>query len=110
MVQEYMRNSLRRNGPEMDKICACAAKHKIAVSLGYSENDNHSLYLAQSFIGKDGKIKMHRRKIKPTHAERTIYGDGSGASLLNVAYEPGVGKCLAKGYLTYLTDFEVAIG
>lgn len=89
-----MRNSLRRDGPEMDKICASAAKHKIAVSLGYSENDNHSLFLAQSFIGKDGKIKMHRRKIKPTHAERTIYGDGSGASLLNVAYEPGVGKCL----------------
>ncbi|KAK8248708.1 carbon-nitrogen hydrolase [Phyllosticta capitalensis] len=92
MVQEYMKNSLRRDSPEMDKICAAAAKNKVSVCLGYSENDNHSLYLSQSLIGKDGKIKMHRRKIKPTHVERTIYGDGSGASLLNVALEPDVGK------------------
>ncbi|KAK7529449.1 carbon-nitrogen hydrolase [Phyllosticta citribraziliensis] len=92
MVQLYMKNSLRRESPEMDKICAAAAKNKVAVCLGYSENDKHSLYISQSLIGKDGKIKMHRRKIKPTHAERTIYGDGSGASLLNVADEPGVGR------------------
>lgn len=35
---------------------------------------------------------MHRRKVKPTHAERTIFGDGSGASLMNVVDEPTVGK------------------
>ncbi|CAG7921855.1 unnamed protein product [Penicillium olsonii] len=92
MVGEYMKHSLKRESPEMDRICEAAATHKIAVSLGYSENHNHSLYLAQSFIGSDGKIKNHRRKIKPTHAERTIYGDGSGASLMNVVDEPGVGK------------------
>ncbi|KAI8305427.1 Arylacetonitrilase [Colletotrichum sp. SAR11_59] len=40
----------------------------------------------------DGEIKMNRRKIKPTHVERTLYGDGSGASLHNVVEEPGIGK------------------
>lgn len=35
---------------------------------------------------------MHRRKIKPTHAERTLFGVGSGASLINVVDEPTVGK------------------
>ncbi|KAK7514306.1 carbon-nitrogen hydrolase [Phyllosticta citriasiana] len=92
LVQLYMKNSLRRDSPEMDKICAAAAKNKVAVCLGYSENDNHSLYIAQSLIGKDGTIRMHRRKIKPTHAERSVFGDGGGASLLNVAVEPGVGR------------------
>ena len=76
----------------MATICQFAATHNIAVSLGYSENDNNSLYLSQSFIGKDGEIKMHRRKIKPTHAERTIYGDGSGSSLMNVVDDPALGK------------------
>ncbi|KAF2136906.1 uncharacterized protein K452DRAFT_279341 [Aplosporella prunicola CBS 121167] len=92
MVQQYMKHSLRRNSPEMAKIATCAGKNKIAVSLGYSENDNNSLYIAQSFIGKDGTVKMNRRKIKPTHVERTLYGDGSGASLFNVVDEPGVAK------------------
>ncbi|PLB53939.1 carbon-nitrogen hydrolase [Aspergillus steynii IBT 23096] len=92
MVSEYMKHSLKRDSPEMRTIQNCALTNNIAVSLGYSENHNNSLYLSQSFIGKDGVIKMHRRKIKPTHAERTIYGDGSGSSLLNVVDEPGLGK------------------
>ncbi|OJJ73304.1 hypothetical protein ASPBRDRAFT_28556 [Aspergillus brasiliensis CBS 101740] len=69
MVSEYMKHSLKRDSPEMRTIQECAAANNIAVCLGYSENDNDSLYLSQSFIGKDGKIKMHRRKIKPTHVE-----------------------------------------
>lgn len=92
MVTEYMKNSLRRDSVEMDTIRQCAASNNISVVLGYSENDRHSLYLSQSIIGRDGEIKMHRRKIKPTHAERTIFGDGSGASLMNVVDEPTIGK------------------
>ncbi|KAK7729344.1 hypothetical protein SLS63_006217 [Diaporthe eres] len=80
------------DSPEVEAICACAGKNKISVMLGYSENYEDLLYLAQSFICKDGQINMNRRKIKPTHVERTLYGDGSGASLLNLVDEPGVGK------------------
>lgn len=92
MTVAYMKNSLKLDSPEMEAICACAGKNKISVMLGYSENYQDSLYLGQAFIGKDGQIKMNRRKIKPTHVERTLYGDGSGASLMNVVDEPGVGK------------------
>ncbi|ODM23090.1 hypothetical protein SI65_00679 [Aspergillus cristatus] len=92
MVTEYMEKSLRRDDPEMNTICQCAAFNNISVVLSYSENYNHSLYLSQSIIDHNGEIKMHRRKIKPTHAERTIFGDGSGASLMNVVDEPMVGK------------------
>ena len=35
---------------------------------------------------------MTRRKIKPTHLERTIFGDGSGGSLNNVVESSGIGK------------------
>lgn len=76
----------------MQKICDAAAEYCIAVHLGYSENENNSLYIAQSLIGPDGKIKSHRRKIKPTYVERSIFGEGSGSSLFNVVDIPGIGK------------------
>jgi nitrilase len=68
----------------MATIQECAKQNNIVVSLGFSENDNHSLYIAQATIDSDGKMLMHRRKLKPTHMERTIFGDGSGDSLMNV--------------------------
>jgi nitrilase len=89
---KYAKNSLRIDSSEMSKICAVAAKNKITVSLGFSENDGgHSLYIAQCTIGADGEMKMRRRKLKPTHMERTMFGDASGASLNNVVDTP-VGK------------------
>lgn len=87
-----MKNSLRRDSAEMNTICQCAASNNISIILGYSENNNHSLYLLQSIISRDGEVKMHQRKTKPTHAEHTIFGDGSGASLMNVINEPMIGK------------------
>lgn len=62
----------------MRTICDCARENQISVSLGFSENDNNSLYIAQAIIGPDGAIKCTRRKMKPTHMERTIFGDASG--------------------------------
>lgn len=81
---KYVKNSLKVKSPEMDRIRKCAADNHINVCLGFSENDNNSLYIAQSIIGSDGELKMTRRKIKPTHMERTIFGDASGNCLRNV--------------------------
>ncbi|KAF7884951.1 hypothetical protein EAF00_010769 [Botryotinia globosa] len=81
----YIKNSLVVDSDEMRNIQDCAAKHGIVVSLGFSENDNNSLYIAQAIIDGDGTIVMKRRKLKATHMERTIFGDASGDSLMNVA-------------------------
>jgi nitrilase len=80
----YLKNSLKVKSPEMERIRNCAAENNINVCLGFSENDNNSLYISQSIIGNDGEIKMLRRKIKATHMERTIFGDASGDCLRNV--------------------------
>ncbi|EGU84200.1 hypothetical protein FOXB_05288 [Fusarium oxysporum f. sp. conglutinans Fo5176] len=42
------------------------------------------LYIAQAIISPQGELVMLRRKIKPTHVERAIFGDGSGRDLDNV--------------------------
>ncbi|TIA31348.1 carbon-nitrogen hydrolase, partial [Aureobasidium pullulans] len=82
---QYIQNSLAVDSDEMRKIQDCAARNKIVVSLGFSENDNNSVYIAQALIDSDGAMLMNRRKLKATHMERTIFGDASGDSLLNVS-------------------------
>lgn len=76
----------------MKRICEAAATHEIAVALGFSENDADSVYIAQALIGEDGLLKMHQRKMKPTHMERTIFGDAFGECLTNVVDVPNLGK------------------
>ncbi len=89
-VQRYHENSLVKDSPEFDAICRVARQHKIVVSLGASERDYGSLYLAQFLIGADGELIQGRRKLKPTHAERTVFGDGDGSSL--VVYDTMLGR------------------
>jgi nitrilase len=89
MTTRYIKNSLQIDSPEMERIRRVACTNNIDVALGFSENDGNSLYMAQAIIsGATGEILMKRRKIKPTHLERTVFGDASGSSLLNVVNRP----------------------
>ncbi|ROV93290.1 hypothetical protein VSDG_06837 [Cytospora chrysosperma] len=85
---KYIKNSMRLHSSEMDTIRNCARENDIAVSLGFSENVDDSVYIAQALIGPDGEVKVHRRKMKPTHMERTVFGDASGDCLKSVAQLP----------------------
>lgn len=82
----YIYNSLAIESEEMEQVKAVAKKHSIAVILGFSERSpSNSTYIAQAIISPQGELALHRRKIKPTHMERTVFGDGSGNDLTNVA-------------------------
>ncbi|KAH7141030.1 carbon-nitrogen hydrolase [Dactylonectria macrodidyma] len=99
----YIFNSLPVESKAMDLVKTAAKKCSIAVVLGFSEQSpSHSVYISQAIISPQGELLMHRRKIKPTHMERTIFGDGTGADLNNVVevdFGPDHGKievgCLA---------------
>ncbi|PFG16666.1 aliphatic nitrilase/cyanide hydratase [Propionicimonas paludicola] len=87
MIAHYRANSAEVGGPEIAAIRAAAAEHQIMVVLGFSERDHGSLYMAQLIIGNDGEILLHRRKLKPTHVERALFGesDGSGLQVIETA-------------------------
>lgn len=72
----------------MEKIRAAVKEAGIFIVLGYSERYNNSLYIAQSFIDSKGDIVLHRRKIKPTSVERSVWGDGQADSLKTVVDTP----------------------
>ena len=78
-VPEYHANCLRRDGPQMDRLKAAAKAGGINVLIGFSEIDGASLYMAQTMISDEGEILFHRRKLKPTHVERTLFGEGDGS-------------------------------
>ncbi|KAJ3463271.1 hypothetical protein MRS44_008057 [Fusarium solani] len=81
----YIYNSLPLESEAMELVKATAKENSIAVALGFSEQSpSHSIYISQAIISPQGEVVMHRRKIKPTHMERTLFGDGSGADLNNV--------------------------
>ncbi|KAI0888615.1 carbon-nitrogen hydrolase [Annulohypoxylon maeteangense] len=83
---KYIYNSLAIESDEMEQIKETAKKYSIAVVLGFSERSpSNSVYIAQAIISPQGELVLHRRKVKPTHMERTIFGDGSGGDLTNVA-------------------------
>lgn len=84
LMHQYMANSLSRESTEMDLIRQAVQEAGIFIVLGYSERDGGSLYMAQSFINPEGQIVHHRRKIKPTHVERSIWGEGQAESLQTV--------------------------
>ncbi len=80
-VQRYHDNSLQVDSPEFERLRQAARKHRIWVSLGYSERAAGSLYIAQALIDDGGNTVQTRRKLKPTHVERTVFGDGDGSDL-----------------------------
>ena len=80
-VPRYMTNSMTRDSLEMDRIRQAAARHDIYVVLGFSERSGGSLYMAQAFISGTGELVSVRRKLKPTHVERSVFGEGDGSDL-----------------------------
>ncbi|WIV54401.1 carbon-nitrogen hydrolase family protein [Amycolatopsis nalaikhensis] len=80
-VPRYSAHSMTRDGAEMTRIAAAAAEHGVHVVLGFSENAGGSLYMAQAFIDDTGHVLSVRRKLKPTHVERSVFGEGDGSDL-----------------------------
>ena len=78
----YQQNSLRVDSDEMRAIQAAANEYDIHVALGFSERGGDTLYLAQALIGDDGELVFARRKLKPTMAERMVFGEGDGSDLV----------------------------
>ncbi|KAL2819974.1 carbon-nitrogen hydrolase [Aspergillus granulosus] len=85
LTLRYINNSLTLDSDEMRELQACAAENNIVVCLGYSERRGSSLYIGQCTINNDGELLTARRKLKPVHMEKTVFGDGDGPSLDNVA-------------------------
>jgi len=80
-VQRYFDNSLVMGSKPFQRLADAAQSLDLWLSFGCSERDGGSLYISQALIDNQGRTRMTRRKLKPTHAERTVFGEGSGSDL-----------------------------
>lgn len=80
-VQRYFDNSLDYDSAEARKLSAAVKKAGITAVIGLSERSGGSLYMGQWIIGPEGETIAARRKLRPTHVERCVFGEGDGSDL-----------------------------
>ncbi len=82
--KKMVANSLLIDGPEMAALRAAAARHKVFVSMGFSEATPVSvgcIWNSNVLIGDDGSLLNHHRKLVPTFYEKMVWAPGDGAGL-----------------------------
>ncbi len=89
-IQRYHDNSLVYGSPQAERLSKAAKDNDIMVVMGHSEKSGGSLYMGQWIINAQGVTVATRRKLKPTHVERTIYGEGDGSDL--TVYDTELGR------------------
>lgn len=87
--KEYHQNSVEVPGEYTSKLGECAKEHNIFLVIGVTERDlvNGTLYCTILYFGSDGSLLGKHRKLKPTAAERLVWGEGDGSTL--ATYEIG---------------------
>lgn len=88
---EYWQNSVEVPGVYTDRLAECAKKNRVFLTVGVTERDtvNKTLYCSLLYFGPNGSLLGKHRKIKPTAAERLVWGEGDGSTLCTFDTEIG---------------------
>jgi nitrilase len=83
--QRYWDNSVEIPGPATETLGAAVREAGIHMAIGVIERDSEfsggTLYCTLLYFGPDGRILGKHRKLKPTGAERLIWGEGDGSTM-----------------------------
>ncbi len=91
--QTYWENAVDVPGPATEALGAAARQANAYVAIGVIERDcqfsRGTLYCTLLYFGPDGQLVGKHRKLKPTAAERLIWGEGDGSTLTVIDAEFG---------------------
>lgn len=107
-VPAYHANSPTVDGPQLARVRDAARRNEMTVVLGHSERSGGSLYMGQATFDPTGALRSARRKLKPTHVERSVFGEGDGSDLHVVDLPYGnVGALCCWEHLQPLTKYAM---
>lgn len=107
-VARYHANALVAGSAEDEQLAQAARRNQVMVSIGAAERDGGSLYMAQWLYAADGRVLARRRKLKPTHVERTVFGEGDGSDVAVVDTPLGrIGSLCCWEHLQPLTKYAM---
>jgi nitrilase len=88
MFARYWASAVDVPGPEVDRLLEIAREAGVYLCVGVIERDSTfsrgTLFSTLLYIGPDGTLLGKHRKLKPTGAERLIWGEGDGSTLTTV--------------------------
>lgn len=91
--QRYWDNTLEVPGAGTELLGKAARDAGVYLAIGVIERDRDfgggTLYCTLLYFGPDGRLLGKHRKLKPTAAERLIWGEGDGSTLTVVDTEYG---------------------
>ncbi len=90
--QAFWENSIAEDGPEVKRLAQIAIEYSVYLVMGVTERDqiNRSLFCSFMIFDPGGRIIAKHRKIKPTAAERIIWAEGDGRSL--ITHQTSIGR------------------
>lgn len=90
--KEYWENSVEVPGKETNTLAALAKEHEMYIMMGVTERDlvSKTLYCTMLYFNPEGQLMGKHRKLKPTAAERLVWGEGDGSTL--VSFDTAIGK------------------
>ena len=78
---KYYEAAVELDGPEIAQLAQAAGAHKLYVCVGIIERDGGTLYCTAVYLGPEGTVLGHHRKLMPTALERLVWGYGDGSTL-----------------------------
>ncbi|KAK1957490.1 carbon-nitrogen hydrolase [Colletotrichum sublineola] len=88
-IAQYVSQSMALDGPEFEALAAAFKAAGMYGSFGFSERDGDAIYMSQALIGPEGATLIHRRKLRPSGVERSIWSDGDPSGLTVTATQHG---------------------
>lgn len=88
--QRLYKNALEVPGEPISQISDAARKNNIFVCASGTEKVGGSLYLTQFWFDRQGNLIGKHQKIRPTSAERTVWGEGDGSTMQ--VYQTEIGR------------------